>query len=281
MSCHYLKPNPVGPLRPSAMKNTWCISAKRLFAIVSVGTWFFVFFPHSGITADLTIHGSTTFNRTFMEPYKSKLEAATGHKLSVIPNKSGPGIVALLEGRAQMAMISAPLQDEIDDLKSTVPNHPYERLQAHRIFSVRVALAVHPSNAIRTATLNQVRDILLGDITHWKTLGGADAPVKLVMVGGGGGVTTMVEAVLLDGRPASNQNIIYVRTPVQLVQIVEQEPLALGFAQLALVKERKIPELATDKPIEQVLSLVTLGNPNPATASVIDAARRIAQDYIQ
>jgi hypothetical protein len=35
-------------------------------------------------------------------------------------------------------------------------------------------------------------------------------------------------------------------------------------------------ELATDKPLEHVLYLVSLGEPTPAMRSVIDAARTVA-----
>ena len=52
---------------------------------------------------------------------------------------------------------------------------------------------------------------------------------------------------------SSAPNIIYVKTAVQLVQVVEQEPNALGFAQLALAKQRGLPELVTEEPIEQTL----------------------------
>ncbi len=65
-------------------------------------------------------------------------------------------------------------------------------------------------------------------------------------------------------------HIIYVKTPVQLVQVIEQEPGAFGFAQLALTKQRGLPELTTEAPIEQVLSLVTFGDPTPAMKTVID-----------
>jgi hypothetical protein len=71
-------------------------------------------------------------------------------------------------------------------------------------------------------------------------------------------------------------NKIYVNTPVQLIQIVAQERGAIGFAQLALVQKMKSPELKTDKPFEQVLYLVTFGDPSPAMQSIIDAAKSIA-----
>jgi hypothetical protein len=59
--------------------------------------------------------------------------------------------------------------------------------------------------------------------------------------------------------------------------VTEQEPGVLGFAQLALAKQRGIPTLATERPIEQTLSLVTLGEPTPAMKSVIDATRLIVK----
>jgi ABC-type phosphate transport system substrate-binding protein len=97
-------------------------------------------------------------------------------------------------------------------------------------------------------------------------------------VGGGGGVVTSVEAQLLDGKPVSAPNILWVKTALQLVQIVEQEPNALGFAQLSLARQKGLPELATDQPVEQTLSLITLGDPTPAMRAVIEAARHAAAD---
>ena len=77
-------------------------------AIALVGTL-------SSAAADpITIQGSTTFNRRLMEPHQEEIEAISGQQLTVIPNKSTPGLIALLEGRAQLAMISAPLEAEIE-----------------------------------------------------------------------------------------------------------------------------------------------------------------------
>ena len=65
-------------------------------------------------------------------------------------------------------------------------------------------------------------------------------------------------------------------SPDQLVQAIEQSPDIVGFAQLSLVKRRNLPEIATDRPLQTTLSLVTLDEPTPATRAVIDAARGIA-----
>ena len=233
--------------------------------------------PGSAGAETLIVQGSTTFNRLFMEPQQSQIETATGHVLTVIPNKSMPGLIALLEGRAHLAMISAPLESEIQSLQKAMPGLPLDQLQVHPVLASRVAIAVHPSNPVRKTTLHQIREVLFGRITNWAALGGSSKAIRIVLVGGGGGVTTVVESDLLGGSRVNLPNVTYMKTPVQLVQVVEQEPAAMGFAQLALLKQRELPELVTEKPIEQVLSFVTFGPPTPAAQSVINAARRIAE----
>jgi phosphate transport system substrate-binding protein len=225
----------------------------------------------------LVIQGSTTFARRLMDPHKATIEADAKHEITVIPNKSLPGLIALMEGRAHMAMISSSLESEIDAMQKVMPGLAYDRLQSHEILNTRIAIALHPSNRVRKASLDQVRRVLLGEVKNWTALGGADLPIRIILVGGGGGVTTVIEAELLGGKRVEGPHVIYVKTPVQLIQVVAQEPGAMGFAQLALVKQRGLPELATESPIEQTLSLVTLGDPTPAMKDIIQATRRVAE----
>jgi phosphate transport system substrate-binding protein len=221
----------------------------------------------------LILQGSTTFNRRVMEPHEATIESKSGQEITVIPNRTMLGIIALMEGRAHMAMISASLESEVGKMKKAMPGLDYDRLKAFEISSTRVAFVVNPSNPIRKASLDQIKKILTGQITNWKALGGKDAPIRLVIVGGGGGVTTTVETEMLDGEAMHGPNIIYTRTALQVTGIVEQEPNALGIAQLSLAKQKGLPEVVTEKPVEQSLSLITLGEPTPAMKAVIDATR--------
>jgi phosphate transport system substrate-binding protein len=208
------------------------------------------------------------------------IEAISKQAVTLIPNKSIPGLIALLESRADMAMISSSLQSELEELRRIRPGLPYDQLQAHEILNTRVAFAVHPSNPVRTASLDQVRQMLLGQIGNWADLGGPDLPVKVVLVGGGGGVTTLIESRLLNGHSAVGPHVIYVKTPLQVIKVVQQLPGAVGFAQLMLTKSQGLPELRTEKPIDQMLSLVTLGSPTTAMSEIIRAARQVAQKAI-
>ena len=222
----------------------------------------------------IVVQGSTTFNRRVMEPHQAEIEAASGQRLTVIPNKSTPGLVALFEGRAQMTMISAPLASEIEELQKVLPNCACQRLKAFEVTATRIAIGVHPSNPVRQASLDTIKKVVRGEITNWRELGGPDLPIRLALAAGGG-IVAVVEAELLGGQRPGLKNIIYVNTPVQLVQVMEQEPGVLGFAQLGLVKQRGIPEIVTDRPLQTTLNLVTLDEPTPAMRAVIEAARRI------
>jgi phosphate transport system substrate-binding protein len=225
----------------------------------------------------LILQGSTTFNRRIMEPHEAAIEAMSGQEVTVIPNRTMLGIIALMEGRAHMAMTSASLESEVGKLKKAMPGLDYDRLKAFEISSTRVAFVVHPSNSVRKASLDQIKKALTGELTNWRALNGTDAPIRLVIVGGGGGVVTTVESELLNGKSVHGPNIIYVKTALQLIQIVEQERNALGIAQLSLARQKGLPEIVTEKPVEQALSLITLGEPTPAMKAVIDAARKAAE----
>jgi phosphate transport system substrate-binding protein len=222
----------------------------------------------------LTLQGSTTFAQRFLVPHQGAIEAAAGQKLTVIPNKSSTGLLALFEGRADLAMISSSLESEVAVLRAAHPELPFDRLQSFSVSRTRVALAVHPSNPLRKISAADLRRVFSGGITNWRELGGPDLPIRLVMVREGGGVQLSLEAALKVKVVANDP--IRVQIGSQVPKIVEQVPGALGLAQLGLVRKHNLPELAMGQVVEQQLNLVSLGNPNNDMKALIEAARIIA-----
>ena len=222
----------------------------------------------------LILQGSTTFNRRVMEPHEAAIEAKSGQDITVIPNRTMLGIIALMEGRAHMAMISASLESEVGKMKKAMPGLDYDRLKAFEISSTRVAFVVNPSNPVRKASLDQIKKILTGEITNWSALGGKDRADPHGHRG-----RRRRRRDHRRGRAARRPSRCMVRTSstsgrlCNSTGIVEQEPNALGIAQLSLAKQKGLPEIVTEKPVEQTLSLITLGEPTPAMKAVIDAAR--------
>jgi phosphate transport system substrate-binding protein len=223
------------------------------------------------------IQGSTTFNTHLLEPNKSAIESEAGHRLDVVANKSINGLVALVEGRADVAMLSAPLEVELKILHTTKPDFPHTMLRSFEIARTKVSLAVHPSNPVRAISRADLRRILLGDLTNWSDIGGPNLAIRIVAVREGGGVTATVQTQVLDGRPLATPGMIRLETPKQVLRVVEQEPGSLGLTQAALLVEHRHPELLLDKPIEQELHLVTFDAPTPAVKRVIDKLRTIAR----
>ena len=107
MSSHRLDPAavPGGATTPRCGNGRYGLAARAmslaaaLLAAGICGLW-----PASA--EKFVVQGSTTFTTRLMTPYKAMIEAASGHTLDVIPSKSLFGLLALLEGRAHLAMIS-------------------------------------------------------------------------------------------------------------------------------------------------------------------------------
>jgi phosphate transport system substrate-binding protein len=224
----------------------------------------------AGAAETFLVQGSTTFNDRVMKPYQAAIEASSGHALTVVPNKSSLGIVALFEKRADFAMISGPLATEVAALRKSNPEFRYERLRTFEVSRTRMAFGVNPANPVRKVTVEAMRKVLFGEITNWRELGGPELPIRLVIVREGGGVQATVESQLLEGRKISAPDPIVVQISTQVLKVVEQEPSAIGLAQLGVLIRSGLPELKVDPPIEQVLSYVTLGEPTPAMRDVID-----------
>jgi phosphate transport system substrate-binding protein len=236
-------------------------------------------FPLSHSVAEsqtFVVQGSTTFTHRIMEPYQAAIEASSGHKLTIIPNKSSLGLLALLDKRADFAMISGPLQKEVDALKESNPNLPFDQLRTFNILNTRMAFAIHQDNPLREVTIDTMCGILLGKITNWRDIGGQDLPIRVVKVRDGGGVEASIEDTLLNGKHISVSNPILVQISSQVVKVVEQLPEALGLSQLSIVTGSNTRELKVDRPVEQRLDLVTLGDPTPEMLKAINAAHIIA-----
>ena len=223
------------------------------------------------------ISGSTTFARALMEPFQELIEATSGHQLAVIPNKTENGLIDLLEDRADLAMISAPLGKEIETLRQSKPSLDYGALQSFSIADTKVAFALHPTNKVSVITRQELVSILTGTISNWSELGGANEPIKPVYVRSGGGVTNMVRLVLLEGKQITAPASIGVESPIQVAKVVQQEPGAIGLTQIRLVKTYQLRELTAGSPILQRLMLVTNGKPTKPTVDVINATRKVAE----
>lgn len=246
--------------------------AKTVWALILT----LAFVPVTEAAADPPVHsvqGSVTFYDRILEPNLQRIEDQSGAKLTVIPNKSIWGLIALLEGRTDMAMISGGMTGEIEAAKELQPSLPFERLTPFEIARSRIAFVVHPSNPLTSLPLAMVKKILLGEVRNWKAAGGPDLPIRVVATQNGGGTVITVRSQVLAGAEITATDAVRLESARHVLKVVEQEAGAFGVAQLGLSLKSAVTIVETDTPVEQVLSLVTLGDPQPSVKAVIDATR--------
>src|SRR4029078_299868 len=139
------------------------------------------------------------------------------------------------------AVISTPLQQAIDSLRTNSPDLPYDRLTAFPVSQVRVAFAVNPSNPVRKVDMRTIRRVLSGEVTNWKELGGPDRQIRVAYVQAGGGVTLCVAGQLFGGQAFTPANPIRVSFGSQVVKVVEKQPPPLDMQQRALLQAQQLP----------------------------------------
>jgi phosphate transport system substrate-binding protein len=143
----------------------------------------------------LTVQGSTGFVSEVLTPYQARIEALAGHKLNVTTSTSAQGLLALLNGEADLAMISAPLEPMIALLREMRPDLPYHLLREYRVVRSRVAYIVNPENPVRSVPIARLKQVLMGQIDNWRQLGGPDLPIHVVSTRDGGGTKRTTEAI--------------------------------------------------------------------------------------
>jgi phosphate transport system substrate-binding protein len=261
------------------MRNRHLATHGRMgLALMAVAGWLALSAANAPTHADiLVVQGSTTFNFELISGHQNAIEAASRHSLTVIANKSNLGLLALFKGEADLAMISTSLANEAEILQRSNPDLPTAKLKVFAIARTQAALITHPTNTVQSISSENLRRVLLGEITDWRELGGAPMAIRVVAVREGGGVVSSVEAsVLGPGKHLTAPNQIRVQNGSQIIKIVEQEPSALGITQVKMTAGHQLKRLATTVPIEQQLNLVSLGEPTPAMLDVIAACREVA-----
>ena len=226
----------------------------------------------SAEAATLKVQGSTTVARNLILPKQAEIEKASGQTLQIVANGSGRCVLALVSGEADMAMISAPLDVTVENLNKAKPGSvDGGALKAHQIGHTEVGFMAHPSNSVKKLTLAQITDVLSGKIGNWKDLGGQDAPIVIVCETKGGGVRSMTEEKLLEGKSIAGAPR-ELPSATQVSKVASQLPNAFGIGVRAGA-DSTVALILTDQPIVQPLILVTKGDPTPEMAQVIAAAK--------
>ena len=221
------------------------------------------------------ISGGTTPQKDVLEPKAEALTKATGHTLKINGVGTGNGILALWEGKVQLAAVGDTLPASIEAGKKAAKAAGKEAtVPANLVFTEigkdELVVVVHKSNPITSLTKAQLKDLATGKITNWKEVGGPDLPVKVVTTKAGLVPGQFFQKAMMDDAPYV-AGAIEAQSPKDVITQVSRAPGGFGPAadvhvQAGAGDTKVIKAPAMVRP----LALVTIGAPTGAIKQVVD-----------
>jgi len=113
--------------------------------------------------ADVRVHGATTVAFGLMKPNEAKVEQLTGIQITVLPSSTLHGLTDLVQGRADIAMLSEPLEIAAESLNAKQPGlvNQADYVGKH-VGNAWVQFIVHPNNPVRKLTKTQLAALYSG-----------------------------------------------------------------------------------------------------------------------
>lgn len=220
--------------------------------------------------------GASTVLNVVINPTKAAVEKNTGHTLAIIGSGTGKGLVDLVDGASDIAMVSEPMDIAVDAAAVAGKKVDPKTIQFFELRKDEIVFVVHPSNPVSKLSWEQIRDIHTGKITNWKDVGGKDQAIVVYSDSTTGGTRAMVKKIVMGG--AEYGAAVKPQTSVKrAAEMVGTDEAGITGVGKGFVDAAKNKTLETKK-LQRPLALATLGAPKPAVKAVIDAFAKEAKD---
>ena len=176
---------------------------------------------------------------------KEFMEANPGLSIVVTGSSAGRGFAAFIEGTADVALASRlMLPDEYEKAAGKGI-----KLANKLIGHSGMAIVMSPKNPVDELTLDQLKQIFLGELRNWKELGGPDIPIRCLTrrVPESGGAMYFMERVLRN-RPYG-PTTVFAETWGTIMKIcATADDLAIGMGPVFIVRgEVKVMAVKKDQ----------------------------------
>jgi phosphate transport system substrate-binding protein len=228
---------------------------------------------------NVALWGSTTCQKRFLEPGAKALEETTGVKIKVYGVGTGKGVLALLEGKTNVAISSNELEGSIKSAQKVLkskgqkPIDIPEGLQYHTITEDIIVPIVNKKNIIDSLTWDQLAKLNTGEIKNWKEVGGPSIPVKVITSHVGSSTRAVFQKLVMkkaDYAPDAEE-VKSTRLELNFVTMNEGAigAVSQGFYSLNPGNTKVINTAKISRP----LGLITIGKPHPDVQKIIDFFR--------
>jgi len=171
------------------------------------------------------VAGSTSvqpFADRWAEVYMNKYP---GRIVNVQGGGSSAGIQAARSGAADIGTSSRELKPEEKDLNEIV------------VARDGLAVIIHPTNKIKSLSLEEVKQVFSGNVRTWKSFGGKDKTINVVTREEGSGTRGAFQEMVM-GKARIFKGAIVEDSNGTVREIVAGDPDSIGYISLGLVNER-------------------------------------------
>lgn len=132
----------------------------------------------TGSAPQIRVNGSETMRALTQAWIDSYQEVEPSVRLDLTATGSVIGLVALIQGNADLATSSRPMTEN-EKARALQRGSAIEEVVVARD---GVGIIVHPTNTVTSVDLDQLADLLHGDTSTWQGVNGPDLPVRLIAV---------------------------------------------------------------------------------------------------
>nr|WP_288453948.1 phosphate ABC transporter substrate-binding protein [uncultured Pseudomonas sp.] len=205
----------------------------------------------------ISVVGASTIAPLISELAKAYELEHPGVRFEVQAGGSSRGIMDVRSGTAVLGMVSRDLKPDEQDLEHAL------------IAKDGIGMIVHKNNPVAGLSKEQVIAIYTGQITNWKDVGGADAPITVVSKAEGRSTLEIFSSFF--GIPYKDIKAhVIIGDNQQGIQTVAGSPAAVGYVSIGSAEYEAGQGAA--------IRLIPMGNQVPSTASVASGQYAISRD---
>lgn len=197
-------------------------------------------------------NGSTSMEKVIGSLAEAFMEGNGKVTVNYDPTGSGTGIQAVVDGTCDIGLSSRALKDTETGLTGTT------------VALDGIAVVVNPENPVADLSVEQIAGLATGEITNWKDVGGADAPVVFIGREAGSGTRDGFESIT-----GTSEKCLYsqeLTSTGDVIATVAGNPNAIGYASLSAVGD--------------TVKALTVGGVQPSEATVLDGSYAIQRPFV-
>ena len=223
----------------------------------------------------IAFSGSSTVTGAVMIQHEDDVQKKAGVIIDRMTTSSGRGFTALIEGRTDIAMTSSPVDMLIARQAEKGVDVDPDSVTSHYLGQASLQFIVKEDSPVESLTIDQIRAVLLGEVTHWKELGYPElGDIRMITEHASGGMYIITEKHILNGQKIEQEAITALQNAPQVAVVVAQLPNAIGLFSEAIqpaLRKGTRPVTVTGLDARQYMALITRSDEDrPAVLRVIE-----------